>query len=60
MGWLLFAGVAFAVLLRVVRRRRALFTVSPTEPISTVHIERSKKQTAKERAALEAATATLR
>ena len=60
MAWVLLAGLAFALVFRLARRRRELFTVSPFESISTIHVEMTKKQTAKKRAALEAATAALR
>ena len=60
MAWLLLAGIAFVVVLRFARRRRTLFTVLPSESISTIHVELSKRQTAKKRAALEAATDALR
>jgi hypothetical protein len=60
MGWLLLALLVFAVTVRLARRRRMLFTVSPSESISTMHLELSKRQTAKTRAALDAATAALR
>ena len=60
MAWLLLVGIAFVVVLRFVRRRRTLFTVLPSESISTIHVELSKRQTAKKRAALEAATDALR
>jgi hypothetical protein len=60
MGWLLLALLVFAVTVPLARRRRMLFTVSPSESISTMHLELSKRQTAKTRAALDAATAALR
>ena len=62
MGWVLLAGLAFAsaFVLRFARRRRALFTVLPSESISTIHVEMTKRQNAKKRAALDAATAALR
>ena len=60
MAWLLLVGIAFVVVLRFARRRRTLFTVLPSESISTIHVELSKRQTAKKRAALEAATEALR
>ncbi len=59
MMWLL-AALASGFALRFGRRRRVLFTVLPSESISTIHVQMSKRQTAKTRAALEAATATLR
>jgi hypothetical protein len=60
MTWLLLVGVAFVVVFRLARRRRALFTVSPSESISTLHVDLTRKRTAKTRAALDAATAALR
>jgi hypothetical protein len=60
MGWLLLAAVGFALVFRLARRRRSLFVVSPSESISTLHVAMSRKQTAKTRAALEAATGALR
>jgi len=60
MAWLLLAGVAFALVLRFARRRRTLFTVLPSGSVSTIPLEMSKRQTAKTRAALDAATAALR
>jgi hypothetical protein len=60
MAWLLLAGLCVVVVLRFARRRRALFTVLPSESISTFNLQMSKRQTAKTRAALDAATATLR
>jgi hypothetical protein len=59
MAWLLLVGIAFVVVFRFARRRRTLFTVLPSESISTIHVEMTRKHTAKTRAALEAATAAL-
>jgi hypothetical protein len=58
--WVLLAVVALVILVLFARRRRALFTVSPSDAISTMHLEMTKRQTAKKRAALDAATASLR
>ena len=60
MAWLALAALAIVLVLRFSRRRRTLFTVLPFESISTIHLEMSKRQTAKKRAALDAATAALR
>jgi hypothetical protein len=60
MSSILLAGVVFAFVLRFAKRRRARFTVLPSESISTIHLEMSKRQTAKTRAALDAASAALR
>jgi hypothetical protein len=58
--WLLLAALAVVLVLAAARRRRTLFTLLPSESISTIHVELSKKHTAKTRAALDAATAALR
>jgi hypothetical protein len=60
MTWLLLSGLVFAFLLRLARRRRTRVTVSPSEPISTFHVTTASRHTARKRAALDAATATLR
>jgi len=60
MAWLALAALAIVAVLRFSRRRRALFTVLPSESISTIHMGMSKKQTSRKRAALDAATAALR
>jgi hypothetical protein len=60
MVWMLFGAVVFVLVIRLARRRRRLFTVSSSDSISTIHLEMTKKQTAKTRAALDAATAALR
>jgi hypothetical protein len=60
MAWMLLAGLAFAVVLRLARRRPAAFTMLPSGSSSTIHVRLSKKQTGKKKAGLEAATAALR
>lgn len=60
MAWLLLAGLAVAVVLRFARRRSAMVKVSPTASISTLHVGMSRRQSAKTKAALEAATGALR
>jgi hypothetical protein len=60
MAWLLLAGIAFVLVLLFARRRRRLFIVSPSDVISTAHVEMWRRQSAKKRAALAAATAALR
>lgn len=60
MAWLLLTGIVIVLALRLARRRRSRFMVLPSESISTIHVELSKRQPARTRAALEAATATLR
>ncbi|HEX9289222.1 MAG TPA: hypothetical protein VF904_06860 [Anaeromyxobacteraceae bacterium] len=60
MAWVLVAGVVLAFVLRFARRRRSVFTVLPSDSVSTMPLAMSKRQTAKTRAALDAATAALR
>jgi hypothetical protein len=62
MAWLMLVGliVIFVFAHRFARHRRSLFTMLPSESISTFHVEISRRQTAKTRAALDAATASLR
>jgi hypothetical protein len=60
MTWLLLSAIALAFAVRFARRRRRIFTVAPSESISTLHLEMSRKHTTKTRAALDAATAALR
>jgi hypothetical protein len=59
MGLVLVAALAFAMVVHLVRRRRSTFTIAPSEAISTFHVG-NRKHTAKTKAALAAATATLR
>jgi hypothetical protein len=60
MRWLVLVLVLAAVLARLVRRRREVVLVSPSETISTLHTGRSKKTTKETKAALDAATRLLR
>ena len=60
MVWLLFVAVILVVVVRVASRRRAVFEISRSESISTVHLERSRRHDAKTKAALDAATSSLR
>ena len=60
MTWWVLGSVVLAFVLRFARRRRAPFMVLPSQSVSTVHVGLSRRQTAKTRAALAAATAALR
>ncbi len=61
MLWVLVGAlVSGFVLLRLKRRRRALIDVVPSEPISPIHLELSKKRTGDTKAALDAASGLLR
>lgn len=60
MSWVLLGIVVFAVVVRLAKRRRAQFTMLPSEPLSTMHLQMAKKHTSRTRAALDAATSSLR
>jgi hypothetical protein len=59
MTWFLLAAVALAIAVRFARRTRR-FAVSPSHPVSTLHMDLSRKQSSKTKAALDAASSTLR
>jgi hypothetical protein len=59
MTWVLL-GVSCIVVVVLLARRSRKVSVSSSEPISTIHSTSSRKKTDKEKAALEAATRTLR
>ena len=60
MIWFIVGVVVLGLAVRLLRRRRALFMVLPSESISTMHLEMSKRHSAKTRAALDVATEALR
>jgi hypothetical protein len=61
MAWVLLAGVVVVLALRfIARRRRSRVVVLRSDPVSTIHGGLARKQSAKTRAALDAATAKLR
>jgi predicted site-specific integrase-resolvase len=60
MSWVVLGVIVFAVVVRLAKRRRAQFTMLPSEPLSTMHLQMAKKHTSKTRAALDAATSSLR
>jgi hypothetical protein len=60
MLWLLLVGLSIVVVLFVLRRRRAFFTVLPAESLSKAHLQLWRKDNARKKAALDAATAVLR
>ncbi len=57
--WLLLGVVVAAFVLPRLARRRELFTVSPSEPISTMYLEMARKRS-ETKAALHAANQLLR
>lgn len=57
--WVVLAVIVSAVVVPWILRRRELFTVSPSEPISTMYLEMSKRRT-ETKAALDAANQLLR
>ena len=60
MTWFLLAAVALALVVRFARHRHRRFVVSHSQPISTLHVNLSRKQSIKTKAALDAASSTLR
>jgi hypothetical protein len=60
MIWLLLAVAAVALVVLVFARRRDVVTMSPSEPISTLNLERSRRTTEEKKAALKAANQMLR
>ncbi len=61
MTWALLALIVLVFAIpRLVRRRRGLFAVSRLDPIATMRVELSRKQSGKKKAALDAATTVLR
>ena len=60
MTWLLLGGAAFALSIHLAKRRRRLIAVLRSDAMSMTHGEMSRKQSAKVRAALDAATSVLR
>lgn len=61
MIWLVLAAVVVAIVVRFARQqRRTQVSVLRSHPISTIHGTRAKKQTARTKAALDAATDSLR
>ena len=61
MLWVLVGVLVLAfVLQRAGRRRRGVIDVVPSEPISPIHLELSRKRTGDTKAALDAASELLR
>jgi hypothetical protein len=58
MGWMLLAAIVVAVVLWQARRKRS--SVGPSDPISTFNVVTSKRHSAKTKAALDSATASLK
>ena len=60
MLWLLLVPLLVIVVAGLIRRRRNVVPVSPSDTISTLHTERSRKTTMEKKAALDAASRMLR
>ncbi len=60
MIWVLLAVLAVAFAVVRMARRRDVVTMSPSEPISTMNLERNRKATEEKKAALKAANQMLR
>jgi hypothetical protein len=59
MTWVISAGVLLGFGLWLGRRRRT-YSTTPSEPVSTLRLELSRRQDRKKKAALDAATGELR
>jgi hypothetical protein len=59
MQWVLLAAVAVLIVVRFARRGRR-FAVSASPPVSTLTLDVSRRQSRKTKAALDAASSTLR
>ncbi len=60
MMWFLLAAVALAFVVRFARRRHRPLAVSRSHPVSTLHVALSRKHSSNKKAALAAASSTLR
>ena len=60
MIWFLLAAVAVAIVVARLARQRDVVTMSPSEPISTLNLDRSRRTTDEKKAALKAANQMLR
>jgi hypothetical protein len=60
MVWLVASALVVLFAVPLARRRRKLFVVLPSEPISTMHTAMSRKRTQRTRSAIQAANEILR
>lgn len=60
MTWFLLAAVTALFAARLARRRHRRFPISQSDAVSTLHMDMSRKHTKETRAALDAASSTLR
>jgi hypothetical protein len=60
MKWFLLAAIVVALAARFGRLRQRRVAVFPSHPVSTLHVDMSKKQSKQTQAALDAASSTLR
>ncbi len=60
MTWFLLAAVTVVFAIRLVRHRHRRDAVSPSEAVSTLHVDMSKRHSRETKAALDAASSTLR
>lgn len=60
MTWFLLAAIALAVVVRFGRQRHRRVAVFPSHPVSTLHVDMSRKQSKRTKDALDAASSTLR
>lgn len=60
MKWFLLAAIVVALAIRLARQRPRRFAVSRSHPVSTLHVDMSRRQNKKTKDALDAASSTLR
>lgn len=60
MTWFLLAAVVVALAALLARRRPRRVAVFPSHPVSTLHVDMSRRQSKRTKDALAAASATLR
>ncbi len=60
MKWFLLATIAFAFIVRFGRLRHRRVAVFPSSPVSTLHVDMSRKRSRRTKDALDAASSTLR
>ncbi len=58
--WLAAIAIALAVVARLGRRRSRRVAVFPSHPVSTLHVDMSRKRSRRTKDALDAASSTLR
>jgi hypothetical protein len=60
MMWFVLAGIGVAVVVGLGRHRQRRVAVFPSHPVSTLHVDMSRRQSKQTQAALDAASSRLR